>query len=245
MCELDQGDLALRFKNSESFLSNGEVELDLGSTNFWTIWFCRILSCLGLIMLIGLLGMAFYIWMWDSSPLTSTVAANIVDFDKKSQGAVVRYQFKVDGKEYSAEQHVNSTERKWRDDNAKANVVYLNLMPNSSKLEKTVERMDWSILLLGPIMPLGFLIGGYLGTRAMQRLVRIEQNATHILRGEVTNRIPSKGTVIVQYKIMSPATNVEIFGGEQLGKLDPALKSMQIGASVAIAYANDKDHTFL
>jgi len=51
--------------------------------------------------------------------------------------------------------------------------------------------------------------------------------------------------VIVQYKTKSPITDAEIFGGEQLGKLDPALKNMQVGSPVAIAYANDKEQTLL
>lgn len=245
VCELDQGPVALRFKNSETFLSNEDTELDLGGTNIWAIWFCRFLFWFGLLALVGVMCLAFYIWMWDSSPLTSTVAADVVGYDQKSQGAVVRYQFEVDGKKVSAEQYANSTESKWRDANAKADVVYLNFMPSSNKLKKTVERMDWSILILGPIMPIVFLLGGHLGKRAMQRMARIEEKASHILRGEVTNRIRSKGTVIVQYKTKSPITNEEIFGGEQLGKLVPALKNMQIGSPVAIVYANDKEHTLL
>jgi hypothetical protein len=209
----NSGQVALRFKNSESFLTDANAELNLGGTNPWSIWICRIMFWTGLAALIGILGLAFYIWMWDSSPLTKTVEADIVGLDKKSKGAVVEYKYEVEGNDYSTKQRVYSTKSSWKKANAKAEVVCLSFMPGTSKLKKSIERMDWSILFLGPILPLGFILGGCFGNRETKSMARIEENATHILSGEVTNRIRSKGVVIVQYKNVSPETGKEIFGG--------------------------------
>ena len=242
---ISDGQIVLRFKRSESFFKDASAAIDLGGTSLISIWICRILTWVGCLALVGVLALAFYIWTWDSSPLTDTVQARVLNIDKQSQGGVVNYEYKVGNKTYAASQYSNSLESNWRNENSTAEVVYLNFMPGTSKLTKTAEPMDWSILLLGPILPLGFMLGGYLGKRSVQRMARIEDNATHLLDGTVTNHIPGKGMVVVQYKATSPETGNEIFGGVEIGRLEPVLSQMQIGTPVAVVYANRKDHTLL
>ena len=76
-------------------------------------------------------------------------------------------------------------------------------------------------------------------------MVAIENNASHILNGEVTGRIKSKSTVIVQYKSKSPLSGEEIFGSVQLGKLDPMLKQIENGTPVAVVFEGEKEDTLL
>ncbi len=247
VCDLGNGQVALRHKRNAAFLSNADpnAELDLGGTSLWAIRLCRILFWLGLLALIGVLVTSFHIWMWDGSPLTGTVDADVLRFEKKSRGGVVSYQYEVGGEKYSAQQYANSTDRKWREPDGTVKVIYLDFMPGSSKIEKTVERMDWFMVCILPILPLGFVLGGYLYRKELQRMAQIEETATHVLNGQVTNRIKSKGTVIIQYKTVSPNSQKEIFGGVQLGKLEPALANMQVGADVAVIFASGKQHTLL
>jgi hypothetical protein len=230
VCDLGNGQVALRHKRNAAFLSNADpnAELDLGGTSLWAIRLCRILFWLGLLALIGVLVTSFHIWMWDGSPLTGTVDADVLRFEKNS-----------------AQQYANSTDRKWREPDGTVKVIYLDFMPGSSKIEKTVERMDWFMVCILPILPLGFVLGGYLYRKELQRMAQIEETATHVLNGQVTNRIKSKGTVIIQYKTVSPNSQKEIFGGVQLGKLEPALANMQVGADVAVIFASGKQHTLL
>jgi hypothetical protein len=242
---LDDGQVFLRLKKSEPFLSGKSELLDLGGKSVGVFWFCQILFWLGLVSLIGILAMAAYIWMWDYSPLTGTVQADVIGIEKKSQGGDVNFQYEVSGKSHQIQQYANSTKRAWFEEDAKAEVVYLKFLPGAAKLNTNVEKMDWQIVFLGPIMPLGFLIGGYMGKKSAERLSRIEDNATHILNGSVSKRIPSKGFVIVQYKTASPISGQEIFGGVEVGKLEKALGGLQVGARVAVIYAGEKDHTLL
>lgn len=236
---------ALRFKKSHAFLSGQSEVLDLGGKSPVAIWLMRLLMFIGAIALVGILGLFFYIWMWDSSPLTTTVEARVTGIKKKSQGGDVSFEYKVNGQTYEADQYANSTKRAWQGENSTAEVVYLNFMPSAAKLKSTIERVDWMMLVLGPIMPLGFLIGGYMGLQAAKRMSRIEDNATHLLSGTVSKRIRSKGFVIVQYQTTSPESHDALFGGVQIGKLEPALAGMQVGARVAVVYASDKEHTLL
>ena len=247
LAELDvqvSGDVQLRLKKSKQFLSGGSETIDLGGKSPISLWVCRLMIWLGLISLIGILGLTFYIWMWDSSPLTSETEVRVTSIDKKSQGGEVSFEYKVNGTDYKTTQYANSLRNEWKGEPGKGTAVYLNFMPGSSKLKPTVERMDWGMLFMGPIMPLGFLIGGVLGLRSTQRLARIEDNATHLLNGVVSNHFKTKGMVVVQYKAQSPSGS-EIFGSVDVGKLESVLPSLQVGAAVVVVYANDKEHTLL
>jgi hypothetical protein len=66
-----------------------------------------------------------------------------------------------------------------------------------------------------------------------------------VLNGTVSKRIPSKGFFIVQYQTTSQESGDDLFGGVQIGKLEPILSGMQVGARVAVVYANDQEHTLL
>jgi len=244
-CNLSEGQVALRFKKSETFLSDPNAELELGGRSLIGLWFCRLLFWPGLLSLLGILGLAFYIWMWDSSPLTSTTEADITGYERKSQGGLLRYEYEVDRQTHTAATPTNSFSSEWEESEATTDIVYLKVAPGSSKPKINVERMDWSILILGPIMPLGLLLGGWFGRRAMERMARIEENATHLLHGVVNDHFPSKGQVIVQYKAIPPISGHEIIGAVQVGKLEPTLKQLYSGAPVAVVYASDKEHTLL
>ena len=240
------GDVVLRLKKSKAFLNGESEELDLGGKNLISIWSCRIMKWLGAITLIGLIGMAFYIWMWDSSPLTTKVDARITKIAKTSQGGNIDFEYEVNDKTYKSTQYANSLRKRWKDDPGTGEVVYLNFMPGKAKLKTTIERMDWSMLFIGPILPLGFLIGGIWGLRSAQRLSRIEDNATHLIEGVIDRRVPIKGMALVQYKAISPTNSgTEIFGSVNVGKLESILKDLQVGTPVAVVYAGDKEHTLL
>lgn len=86
---------------------------------------------------------------------------------------------------------------------------------------------------------------GWLARSTQKKLKTIDENATHVCSGTVTQQIRSKGHVIVCYTFVSPATQQKLNGTSQVGNLESARGQLVPGAPVAVLYATEKLHVLL
>lgn len=234
-----------RYPHNKIYLEGRSAQPSLGGVNrVWLYLGYGMMVVCGL-ALVGLLAFSVYTAVWNSS-LAADVEGTVTGIDRSTGELLVFYSYSVDGVEYEKrEPSPRRSSSGWADGNVPETITYLTFQPEVSRLDFNVEPFDFVVSIGGMIFIGGLVFAGYWSVRQQRRMTRLQEEATHVLAGQVQNVIPSQRSQNIVYVATSPQTGEAVRGGTMVGKLEGVYGTLRPGVPVAVLYADDTLHAIL
>jgi len=237
----DLNTVELRHHNNSSYLkgfTDSPILANKSRTWLYVGYGMAIISSIALAIYIVLM---FLIWLFHSP-----FAVEIEGIIDGRRGFNIEYHYEVDSVRYDKVEPSTRTVSSWADGNVPEPIVYLSFMPSQSRLTFNREPFDAFLAIVVTIILIVLIIGGVLQVRVYRKANQLANEATHIVKGVVTQTIlGQKRLKNVYYKATSPATGEDITGTTSIGALEPTYKQIEEGTHLAILYANDDLHGVL